>query len=63
MSISIKDRIYYFSQNLLVFIIGIIILPFWIINTIICWLIILIYTDGSSRLTFPWEWDNWFWKE
>ena len=64
MSISIKDRIYYFSQNLLAFIINIIILPFLIINIIISWFIILIYIDGSTQLTFPWEWDDfWFWKE
>jgi hypothetical protein len=53
----IKDRLYWFSKNLVTFILLLIVLPFHLAFAIIRGLRIVFITDGSEELTFPWEWD------
>ncbi len=53
------ERLFYFSKNLLAFLLGIIVIPFHMIFGIYRMAIVVFFiTDGSEEIAFPWEW-NW----
>ena len=55
----ITDRLYWFFRNLSAFILLLVFSPFyWVINLTIALIKVLIVTDGSSIIAYPWEW-NW----
>jgi len=54
---NIKLRLYYFGRNLIALVLQVIfILPYILIGLFICLKDVLI-ADGSTILSFPWEWD------
>ncbi len=53
----IEYRLYYFMMNLAAFILTLIAIPFRMIVIVFCSARVLLVTDGSEMLSFPWEWE------
>jgi len=57
-----KWRMFYFSRNLVAFVLTLICSPiYWIWDTIIIGRGLFV-TDGSEEIAFPWQW-NWSWRD
>jgi hypothetical protein len=58
---SIWDRLYWLGRNLAAFILLILVSPFAFIYLFTRILFVLLITDGSEYIKFPWQYD-WRWK-